>query len=255
MRVAPSDEKSGPTSTLWKTREVVTIAISVGRQMHSSADASVGSVTMSTSAKAAMKDGRNMGSAKPRESTALAGDGKTPERWARYRELVKTWNARLNLTGARDDRALADVLFADAAVLADEALMPPGTHFVDIGAGAGAPSIPLLLLRRDLTATLVEPLRKRVAFLRTVIGTLDLVGRCTLLERKLDGPPVEGAPFDLALSRATFAPDEWLERARAVSARAIVMVAAGPLPQGALVERRYTLPHSEAPRALGLYRT
>ena len=204
-----------------------------------------------------------MSQAGPRESTALDSGGKTlsiealladlPEPLARFRDLVRTWNARLNLTGAKDERGLGEVLFADAAILADEALTPSGARVVDVGAGAGAPSIPLLLLRSDLRATLIEPQRKRVAFLRTVVGTLDLVDRCAILERRLDGPPVEGAPFDVALSRATFAPLEWLARASTLSDRAIVMVAADPLPEGALAERRYELPYSRAPRGLGLY--
>lgn len=219
---------------------------------------------MGASANAAMREKRSMSQAGPRESTALDPGSKTlsieallaalPDPWVRFGELVRTWNARLNLTGAKDDRALAEVLFADAVILTEESLMPAGAHFVDVGAGAGAPSIPLLLLRSDLRATLIEPQRKRVAFLRTVVGTLDLVERCSILERRLDGPPVAGAPFDVALSRATFGPSEWLARASALSNRAIVMVAADPLPTGALAERRYELPYSRAPRGLGLYR-
>lgn len=175
--------------------------------------------------------------------------------WAEYDRLVETWNARLNLTGGKDARARAEILFTDAVVLEDPELLPEGARFVDVGAGVGAPAIPLLLARPDLSATLVEPRRLRVAFLRTAIGTLDLVDRCVVLEQRLEKDGVPGMPFDVAISRATFAPDEWLRRAAGLAPRAIAMVAGEPLPEGdRLAERRYELPYSGAPRALGLYR-
>lgn len=200
----------------------------------------------------------------PREHTAPTSLSKGPSigarlreiapGWAEYDALVETWNAKLNLVGGKDARSRAEILFADALVLDDPALLPEGTRFVDIGAGVGAPAIPLLLARPDLSATLVEPRRLRVAFLRNAIGTLDLVDRCVVLEQRLADDGVPGMPFDVALSRAVFAPDEWLRRAHALAPRAIAMVAGEPLPEGErLEERRYALPFSSAPRALGLY--
>lgn len=197
---------------------------------------------------------------KLRESTALQSEGKgtdvsdPKELWRRFDALVKTWGAKINLVGAKDDASRADVLFADAAQLLDEALLPRGARFCDVGAGVGAPAIPVLLQREDLTATLIEPRRNRVAFLRTAIGSLGLVDRCEVLEQRLEAEPPRGAPFDVAISRATFAPDEWLRRAPLLAPRAIVLVGAEPLPEGdRLAERRYALPHAGTPRALGLY--
>jgi 16S rRNA (guanine527-N7)-methyltransferase len=169
-----------------------------------------------------------------------------------YGEMVELWNRRMNLTGAKDRRALVDVLFADALVLADEELVRRDAHFVDVGAGAGAPSVPLLLLRGDLRATLVEPLRKRTAFLRSVIGTLDLADRIVLLETSLGDAPLDGGPFDLALSRATFEPVEWLSRARAIAPCAIVMTVEPFTEDGLLAKREYRLPFAGTPRAIAL---
>lgn len=201
---------------------------------------------------------------KPREHTAPASLGKGPDiearlrelppAWAAYDALVETWNARQNLTGGKDAQSRAEILFADAVVLDDPELLPEGARFVDVGAGAGAPAIPLLLARPDLRATLVEPRRLRVAFLRTAIGALELGDRCVVLEQRLAGDGVPGMPFDVALSRATFAPAEWLRRAVGLAPRAVAMVAGEPLPDGErLAERRYRLPFSGSPRALGLY--
>ncbi len=182
----------------------------------------------------------------------------TIERLGRYAELVATWNARVNLTGAREPRALVDVLFADALVLADEALIPEGARVVDVGAGAGAPALPIAMLRPDLEVTLVEPLRKRVAFLRTAIGTLDLGGQARVDERRLEGGPIEGAPFDVALSRATFEPAEWLPRGLEIAPRVIVLAGVEGLPSDAratrIDAREYRLPFGGSPRHAGLYR-
>ena len=170
-------------------------------------------------------------------------------------ELVQVWNARSNLTGARTPEALVDVLLVDALALADEALVPSDARFVDVGAGAGSPSIPLCLLRPDLSATLVEPRRKRVAFMRTAVGALDLVDRVRVEERRLEGPPLPGAPFDVALSRATFEPAEWLARGRDLAPRVLVLTGAEPLPDPDALQRRrdYALPTAGTPRAIGVY--
>jgi 16S rRNA (guanine527-N7)-methyltransferase len=179
------------------------------------------------------------------------------ERLGRYAELVSLWNARVNLTGARAPRALVDVLFADALVLSDEALVPAGARVIDVGAGGGAPAIPLAILRPDLHVTLLEPRRLRVAFLRTAIGTLDLGERAEVDARKLQGPPIAGAPFDVALSRATFEPAEWLPRGLELAPRVVVLSGAEALPSDPraerAAEREYRLPFGGSPRQAGVY--
>jgi 16S rRNA (guanine527-N7)-methyltransferase len=179
----------------------------------------------------------------------------------RYVELVATWNRKLDLTAARDAAAQVEILLADALELAEESVVPTtGTRCVDIGSGAGAPALPLALLRSDLDLTLVEPLRKRVAFLRTAIGTLGLAARVRVIEAKLDpdAPSLAGAPFDVALSRATFAPELWLAAGVALAQRTLVLLAAQPSPAAIsgtrlVAEQRYRLPSSGAERCIAVY--
>lgn len=181
-------------------------------------------------------------------------------RLARYAGLVSAWNARIDLTAAREPAAIVEVLCADAMMLTAEALVPRGAHVVDVGSGAGAPGLALVLLRADVTATLVEPLRKRVVFLRTAIGDLDLAARVRVVEARVDerAPKVVGGPFDVALSRATFPAPQWIPMGLALAPRAIAFTAAGPAPSpppGARVDAHvdYALPSNGAPRALTRY--
>jgi 16S rRNA (guanine527-N7)-methyltransferase len=185
------------------------------------------------------------------ERAALAG----------FAELVARWNTRIDLTAARTPEQLCEVLFADALVLQERALVPQDARAIDVGSGAGAPALPLALLRPDVSLVLVEPLHKRVAFLRTAVGTLDgLAGRVTVREARLDParPAMSGAPFDVALARATFAPASWLPMGLTLASRALVLTAAESAPappEGASIahETRYVLPRTDAPRAITAY--
>jgi len=119
------------------------------------------------------------------------------------------WNAKIDLTAAKDPKALVWLMLADAMAL--EPHLAKGARVVDVGTGAGAPGLALALLRPDLRVTLAEPLGKRASFLRTVIGLLARTD-VTLLPKR--GELLEKAAFDVAISRATLAPEEWLALGR-----------------------------------------
>ncbi len=123
--------------------------------------------------------------------------------------LLQNWNARIDLTAARSDEELVDLMLADALVLGGK--IPEGARVVDVGTGAGAPGLALALMRPDLRVTLVEPNGKRASFLRTVIGS---VGRADVAILRTRAQTLGGQPaWDVALSRATLPPAEWLELA------------------------------------------
>jgi 16S rRNA (guanine527-N7)-methyltransferase len=186
---------------------------------------------------------------------ALGSPDADVERLGDFASLVATWNTKVNLTGAKDARALTEILFADACVLAQ--VVPENARVIDVGAGGGAPAIPLALLRPDVSVTLLEPRRLRVAFLRTAIASLGLSDRASVEQGKLVRPEPFAGRFDIAMSRATFAPAEWLERGLALAPTVVVLSGAEPLPDhpGAArtIEREYALPFSGTARKLGLY--
>jgi|HubBroStandDraft_6_1064221.scaffolds.fasta_scaffold126247_2 16S rRNA (guanine527-N7)-methyltransferase len=123
--------------------------------------------------------------------------------------LVAAYNRRIDLTAARSEDELVDLMLADALVLAPH--IPAGAGVVDVGSGAGAPGLPLAIARPDLRVTLVEPLQKRVAFLRTAIGALLPPGaRPEVARGRGEDIARRGTRFDTAISRAALPPDRWL---------------------------------------------
>ncbi len=123
--------------------------------------------------------------------------------------LVRKWNAKIDLTAAKTDADLAELGALDAAH-ASSRIAISGGLVVDVGTGFGAPGLALAILRPDLTVRLVEPLGKRATFLRTVLGSLGLVGRVAVIEEKGDDVVSRGETFAAAISRATLAPEDWL---------------------------------------------
>lgn len=92
----------------------------------------------------------------------------------RYAALVREWAPRLDLVSPGDldrfeERHVEDSL--RAAPLLDE--LPEGPC-VDVGSGAGLPGIPLAIARPDRRWTLLEPRRRRAAFLEEVVRELAL---------------------------------------------------------------------------------
>jgi 16S rRNA (guanine527-N7)-methyltransferase len=89
----------------------------------------------------------------------------------RYLEELKAWNAKINLTSITDNREIAIKHFLDSLFCSKVLLAGP---LLDIGSGAGFPGLPLKILDPGLDVTLLEPNRKRTAFLHHMIGTLRL---------------------------------------------------------------------------------
>ncbi len=182
-----------------------------------------------------------------------------PAGWQGYFELAKSWGARTDLTSARTDAELAEILFLDAAFVIKARWCSSGSSLLDVGAGVGAPTIPILLSDETLRGVLVEPRRIRTTFLRTAAGTLGIASRAKALEQKVDteDPSIDGAPFDIALSRATFSPEQWLGIGSKLAGEVWVLTA-GTEP--AVGEREpvrrldYQVPSSRAPRSILAYR-
>ncbi len=135
----------------------------------------------------------------------------------RYAELLSGPGVAHGLIGPREVPRLWDRHLVNGAVLA--ALVPRAASVCDVGSGAGLPGIPLAIVRPDLRVTLVEPLARRVAFLRDVVSQLG-IGTVTVVRGRVDGRAagvltadgdlVPLGPFDVVTGRAVAALDRLL---------------------------------------------
>jgi 16S rRNA (guanine527-N7)-methyltransferase len=102
------------------------------------------------------------------------------QQFQRYLKELKTWNAKTNLTAITDDREIAIKHFLDSLMYSKVLAAGP---LLDIGTGAGFPALPIKILDPELDVTVLEPNRKKTAFLHHVIGTLQLANVTVLSQR------------------------------------------------------------------------
>ncbi len=92
--------------------------------------------------------------------------------------LVEQWGARMNLSGHRSARSIAEALIADSIGLLAQLEQALGSrltgHVVDLGSGAGFPGMPIAILRPEAHFSLVEAREKRHLFQRAAIRELGL---------------------------------------------------------------------------------
>ncbi|HIJ41906.1 MAG TPA: 16S rRNA (guanine(527)-N(7))-methyltransferase RsmG [Deltaproteobacteria bacterium] len=114
-------------------------------------------------------------------------------------ELVK-WNRKINLTGLRSRQKMIHELLLDS--LLPIPYLPVQGRFLDVGSGAGFPSIPLRICFSGPVFHLVEPILKKTNFLKQVIRLAGLKDIEVIRGRveDLDGV-IEGEGYNVVLSR------------------------------------------------------
>jgi 16S rRNA (guanine527-N7)-methyltransferase len=129
--------------------------------------------------------------------------------------LLLRWSAKINLVSVDSMTALVERHIADSFAAAT--LVVAGDAVIDVGSGGGLPALPLAILCPGITVELHEPRAKRLAFLRTAIRELGLKTRVSALGSRIEaGDSSAGelagkaSAFSVAMSRATWAPAEWL---------------------------------------------
>ena len=102
-------------------------------------------------------------------------DSRQIQQFESYYQFLVEWNQKINLTAITDQKevylkhfydSLAPLWLTDK-IQADKAL-------IDIGAGAGFPSIPLAIAQPGLRVTIVDSLNKRIKFLEVLVEALGL---------------------------------------------------------------------------------
>ena len=130
-----------------------------------------------------------------------------------YKELLKEWNEKINITSITDDVEIDIKHFLDSLTPVMTNLFDGNKKIIDVGTGGGFPGLPLKIYNENLKVTLLDSLNKRIIFLNEVIKSLKLKdidavhGRAEELGRKEE----YREQYDICISRAVASLDTLAE--------------------------------------------
>ncbi len=120
-----------------------------------------------------------------------------------YRDLLVEWNAnRMNLTRLTSPRDIAIEHFLDSVSLLRAVEIPANGTLIDIGAGAGFPSLPIKIMRPDIKVTLLESTAKKLDFCKAVVDLLGLKEVRLIHGRAEETRPELRRRYDVVTARA-----------------------------------------------------
>lgn len=119
-------------------------------------------------------------------------------------EFLVEYNQNVNLTAITDFEEVVVKHFIDSVLPFIMIDIKENSSFIDVGTGAGFPSIPLMIVRPDLKGTLLEALNKRCVFLEKACE-LTGVDPKVIHGRAEDYAKEKREAFDFATARAVAA--------------------------------------------------
>lgn len=121
-----------------------------------------------------------------------------------YKQLLKEWNQKINITSITDDVEIDIKHFLDSITAFKTNLLDGEKSLIDIGTGGGFPGIPLKIVNPDLNVTLLDSLNKRIIFLNEVINSLNLKNINAIHGRaeEFSNKPNYREQYDICISRA-----------------------------------------------------
>ena len=97
------------------------------------------------------------------------------EQFHRYFELLVEWNQKINLTAITEESEVYLKHFYDSiAPILQGDIENQELRLLDIGAGAGFPSLPMKIVFPNLDVTIIDSLNKRIQFLGLLAEELGL---------------------------------------------------------------------------------
>jgi 16S rRNA (guanine527-N7)-methyltransferase len=96
------------------------------------------------------------------------------EQFEQYFFELITWNEKHNLTSITNKTEVYFKHFFDSISPSFYFKVAPNSSLIDIGSGAGFPSIPLKIIYPSLKITILDSLKKRIQFIEHICGTLHL---------------------------------------------------------------------------------
>lgn len=121
-------------------------------------------------------------------------------------ELLVEQNKTMNLTAITDPDGIAVKHFADSISALSAYDFAENAKVLDVGTGAGFPSIPLLIARPDLEMTMIDSTAKKLKYVASTVETLGLDAEVLHTRAEEAGQSKEyREKFDIVCSRAVAA--------------------------------------------------
>lgn len=127
------------------------------------------------------------------------------EKFDAFRAYLLEFNGKYNLTAITEEKDMLYKHFVDS--LAAVRFFSDGAKVAEIGSGAGFPSLPLKIVRDDLSFDLFESVGKKCDFLRFIVDKLDLKGMniCNIRAEDAARDGKYREKYDYAVARAVAA--------------------------------------------------
>ena len=120
-----------------------------------------------------------------------------------YAEMLVEWNQKINLTAITDPDDIVIKHFIDSLLLLKAVDLPKNTSLIDVGTGAGFPSLPVCVVREDLRPTLLDSLNKRLIFLEELCKNIKVDAQFLHARAEEAGQKAEfREKYDVATARA-----------------------------------------------------
>lgn len=118
-----------------------------------------------------------------------------------YLDELCRWNEHINLVGPTSRDRIIRELVLDSLVAFP--LLPKRGNLLDAGSGAGFPALPLKICGSEMEFLLVEPIQKRVNFLKHVIRTVG-IENISVVRGRIESTPgrLNPAAYDVVTTRA-----------------------------------------------------
>ena len=122
------------------------------------------------------------------------------EKLYRFSNILVQTNKTFNLTAITDEKEIILKHFVDCASIIKH--IPANSKLIDIGCGAGFPSLPVAILRNDVNVTSLDSTAKKIDFINKTSKELALSNITAISARAEDFAKTHRESFDVATSRA-----------------------------------------------------
>ncbi len=127
---------------------------------------------------------------------------KMEEAFKTYYEYLVEYNNNVNLTAITDLDGVYYKHFYDSLTLSLALDFNKPLKCIDVGAGAGFPSIPNAIVFPNLDVTIIDALNKRIVFLESLINKLGISNARAIHARAEEYAKSNQTPADIVVARA-----------------------------------------------------